>query len=621
MRLDKNLLASAAMLSLMWFYPTSAKADYKPNFNTGRLPKEISASNANGLSPVLECYAAGYTTGGWTVDRVGLKGYCAVSPTHTRSDEACENIMALPELDIEDGMWLRWDALSVHPDFPESYRVEAVAEEGNPVTLLDVDAEEGVWTTHIIPLSEYAGRRLGIRFVCTSTNRFMLAISKLSIGVPSTPEFVTIDSTARYAGIIDSDAALVKVTATNVGATADFPYVECGNGEDSSLYGSYPLSSEWLTGETRTFAFEIPLGENGGKHTYTVVALAAQGSDRVTLCEGTVYASWYTRTLLADKGTGMWCQNCPKGILEMEKLEREFGDAVIGVDTHSYPDLDPLANPSYWDGLGFVAAPYFMLDRLKGSVGGSADGFSRYYDRPTAFKITIDEIRPEGDDAIRVTAGVTTAVDTDNSTDRYRIGYVLTADFYQPDERKFAQHNDVSTPSGDRFYFLPTRIPADLMKYHDVSLTSANAFSGFEKSLPSKLEQGVEYSFSWNVARPELLDDIADGRVVAYLIDTESGAIENTAARSPGQETSVPSLTVNDAALPVVDVIAGGSLRVTLPDAGGYTLDVFDISGCLRLSVSGVANPQDCVAASLCNGFYLVRVTASCGSAIYKIAV
>ena len=72
------------MLSLMWFYPTSAKADYKPNFNTGRLPKEISASNANGLSPVLECYAAGYTTGGWTVDRVGLKGYCAVSPTHTK---------------------------------------------------------------------------------------------------------------------------------------------------------------------------------------------------------------------------------------------------------------------------------------------------------------------------------------------------------------------------------------------------------------------------------------------------------------------------------------------------------------------------------------------------------
>ena len=61
----------ALILSPAWT-AMPAKAEYKPSVNSGRIPKDMTATNVNGLAPVLECYAAGYTTDGWTVDRVGL---------------------------------------------------------------------------------------------------------------------------------------------------------------------------------------------------------------------------------------------------------------------------------------------------------------------------------------------------------------------------------------------------------------------------------------------------------------------------------------------------------------------------------------------------------------------
>lgn len=608
----------ALILSPAWT-AMPAKAEYKPSFNSGRIPKDMTATNVNGLAPVLECYAAGYTTDGWTVDRVGLKGYCAVSPTHTRSGEASENSLLFPELEIAGDEWLKWDAISVAPDFPESYKVVARTDDGATATLFETDGENGTWTTRMISLSAYAGRKVSLEFVCTSVNRFMLAINSISVGAPSSTAFYVTDTTPRFIGFLEQENASVTVSATNTGATASVARIECTDNTTGEVIASADCDGEWPTGEQRRYELGFPLGNENRRYDYTVAAVMTDGETKVALSENFIYASPYAKRLLVDKGTGMWCQNCPRGILELESLERQLGEAVVAVDTHSYPDQDPLANTDYWNGLGFYAAPFFMLDRRDSSKGENTSAFSKFYDTPANFKIDITGISLEGNEEATVTTTVKAAYDTDNGSGRFRIGYVLTADFHEPDNRSFMQQNNTSNPSGERFYFMPSRIPADLMTYHDVSLTAENAFNGFEGSLPEFMEAGNGYDYSWKIKRPELLDDLKNGRVAAYVIDTESKTVDNTTARLLAGGSGIGSIADDSSRL--IEPAGNGRLRLNLESGSEYRLEVFDASGKRVFSRTGNHVCGELTDTGLDAGIYVATVSADCGFSSCRIII
>lgn len=563
----KSLIAFSAVLFSAVSLPQEIAADYTANFNGGRLPKGMTASNANSLGVVAECYAGGYTTDGWTVDRVGLKGYCAVSPTHTRTEEACENILSLPELDIEEGMWLRWDALSVSPDFPEAYHVNAVIEGEGVRELFSIDEESGEWVSRILPLSEFAGRKVKLEFVCCSVNKFMLALRSISVSTPSEPAFMVNDHTPRFAGVMDSDKVAVTVDATNIGADMDVIAIECIDGE-GKVADRLEESGVWTTGANRVYEMEMAV-ESATSPAYRVEAVGA-GGERVKLSEGQVYVSLYPRNVLLDEGTGMWCLNCAKGMLEMESMARSLGNQMIGVATHCQKDQDPLTNEEYWNQLGFYAAPYFKLNRIASSSSGSVSDMSHYYASPTECRVSISNISLQGNESADVTVTVDNGVELDNTSDRYRIGYVVTADFYRPGNRKFYQQNDATNPTSERFYFMPKRIPADLIVFHDVSLTSEAAFSGFEKSLPQEvMTAGGSHEFSWSFERPELLDFLKEGKVVAYIIDTQSGELLNAARKSLDEDSSVDALPSESLQSLETEYHTLQGLRVAKPEAGG----------------------------------------------------
>ena len=610
-------MASMAALSLMWI-PTSAKAGYVINLKNGELPKDIAVVNANGLKPVLNCYKAGYTTDGWTVDRVGLKGYCLLSPTHTQSGTSCENILSLPELKIEADMWLRWEAISLSPDMPESYKVIATPAGGESVTLLEVDGEKSEWTSRLIPLEQFAGCKTRIQFVCNSVNRYMLAISGLSVDVPAGIGFITTDETPRFGGILEQKLPKVRVAVTNVNGDANVDRVECIDKMLGIPFGSESVGGTWSTSETRTF--EFPVGEQSTE--YSVEAVMADG-ERVKLADGFVAISNFTRNLLVDKGTGTWCVNCPQGMLELEELERMFGSNLIAVETHTNLQMDPLTNDAYWSGLGFYAAPWFMLNRIKGSSGSDVGKFGSFYFLSTDFQVTLSDVKLNGNESAEVTATVTTASDIDNSGDRYRIGYVLTADFHETDNFRLMQRNISNSPSYGRFYFMPSLIPSELMTYHDVSLTSDNAFSGIADSLPLSMNKGDGYTCRLRVDRPELLDDIKNGRLVAYVIDTTTGELENAAriSLSDNGSSGTDTFVAENGTLRISSV-SDGLLQLHLPETGDYRLEAFDLSGIRRFSTSGTAvTTAAVVETGLGPGIYLVRVSTPDDTAVARILV
>lgn len=613
----KAKATTMAALAAMLMASPSQGADYTLDLSGSVFPPGVTVSNETGTKPYAGAYKRGYTTEGWTIDRYGTYGYVAVSPTYTETTTACKNVLALPELTIGEGDRLRWHAVSVHPDRKEKYSVVATdADSGEVVTLYSTDEEVGEWSARSVNLSSFAGKKLTISFVCESENRFLLALGNVTVGVPTDTSFECRQTSGVYC---DAAAAAtghtpLTVEITNTGRTLT-------GGEIQFDYNYEPESSQtvegtWETGETRTYTFDAPVRLN---RRSPVQVFFNDGANRTQLLENTLYCSTFTKRLLVDKGTGMWCVNCPAGTLSIEEAERHFGNSMVLVETHNG---DILAEDSYFGQLNFHSLPYMTLNRLKNSGGSNANNFEDFYYRKAEFGIDFIGAEVTGNETATLKVRVRCGDGLDNSAERYRIGYVMTGNFHKDEQvSRWYQKNDCSAPTAYRYYYLPSVIIAPLVYFNNVTLTSDHAFDGFSGSLPAELVSGKDYEYEWEVERPELLEDLKAGRVVAYVLDTESGEAINCAEINLDGSGFVGIDNMQTAAGDrkiSMTVNADGSVSVAADEECDFTIEAWTLDGRKAATVSGHAAPTATVQPGLGRGAYVLRLTSQLGNATAK---
>ncbi|MDE6560559.1 MAG: hypothetical protein K2K75_04175 [Muribaculaceae bacterium] len=526
--ISSMIIASGVVLSALPMQASPEAPAYVLNLSSGKLPKDVETANANGVLPKKEAYKRGYTETGWTVDRLYSLGYVAVTPTYTAGEGSCENILTLPPLKIEKGYRLMWKAQSVYRHFPERYRVEAVAADGSaPIILAEIEEEPYSATSHNVSLSQMEGQEVTLRFVCTSSKGYLLAMWDVQAG-------------------------------------------------------------------------ELPTEQSTEKET------TAEPDDP------------FMRRYLVDKGTGMWCVNCPAGDIAMEQLLEQYGDRVVTVNTHVN---DALGNQAYWDMLNWYAVPTMMLNRIRASAGSNTSKFSQYYDQPTSFAIRLDEIPTPQGRMLEMTAHVNVSETIDNGDGRYRLGYVLTGDYHEPSNPKFVQKNNCNQPSYGPFYYLPSTILPELMYYEDVTLTSEAAFSGIEGSLPALIETGKDYEVRWQAEVPELLPDAEQARVVAYVLDTTSGEVQNTDALRVGVHHTggVRDVYQSESSSILGATRDGVSVRLTAGDT--YCLEIYSITGIQIGSTHGMGRGYEVLPYQLTPGIYIITLTTANTHTSVKVAV
>lgn len=515
-----------------------AEPTYTLTLKSGKIPADVKVENANGVAPDPTGYNRGWTENGWTADRFGDRGSVLLSPTYNAGNEECENILTLPMIEIEESSFLRWDARSVLPDRPEAYTVEIRPEGEEAWTVLEsIQEEKGMWWTRMSSLDDYAGRRAELRFVARTAKGFMLALDKVSVGAAEGTELICLkDNTDRFYGR-HSKNGKIRVTALNAGAES---WGEIGCRIEGGSSSTMEMSgSGWSSGEETELEFTPhintgDLTDGKGEVKYTVYCATDDGE--VIISEGSIYCSNYRITPLIDKGTGMWCNNCPAGVLNAESLKQSFGDGIIIADAH----VDDVLSTGYSDHLGFRAVPYFRVNRDAETGGSSlAPNLSKLAgDSDGNVEIGINDMTLSADqETLSVTAEVKSMNGIDNTTDRYRIGYVVTADIHDEENLAYYQENNCKMVNYDQYFYLPTYILSPLAYFHDVALTEEGAFDGLAGSLPASIpgafpEMTASSTYTWEIRRPGLLDDFKRGRVAAYILDTETGHILNaTAAR------------------------------------------------------------------------------------------
>lgn len=572
-----------SLLAPVWV-SASAAGYFSAGPSGGKFPNNMHTENT-GATPAESVYKNGFTAEGWSVQTVDASSYAFVAPSHSASGLAVESRLSTDPFTVESpDARLRWDAKSMLPGFPETYSVIVTdMADGVSVSVAEIDAEDCTWQTRLVSLADFAGKNISVSFVCRSVDKYMLAVRDIYAGILESGEWLISDNSNRYASV--AEGAYASGTIRNIGAPMDGVSVVCRSGD---LEMTQEISGTVETDSSLDYSFELPVALN--ECTPYIIGIKDKDGNFTRLTSSDVFTSNFVRNLVVDEGTGMWCNNCPDGILVLDKLKREYGDNIIILSCHTGNDV--LALSDYWANLKFYAVPYMMLNRNHDTARGDARNFDKEYHAPTVAEIILPESVSANDGYVSVDATTRFAEGCDNSNGRYKIGYTIVADIYRP-VMPFHQENSLTYPRGEQYYFLPSYIPPTLARFDNVALSEEYAFSGLEGSIPASIEAMTDYGYSFGLSLPDNAMDADNVRLVAYILDTESGIIMNAASSPVVGTTAVDQIECSSSDGPIsVTVTPDRRLLVRGADnAEMLTITIADAAGRVHdKAVSSVAN-------------------------------
>lgn len=314
--------------------------------------------------------------------------------------------------------------------------------------------------------------------------------------------------------------------------------------------------------------FDVPVTVSvpaaNGKHAFTVqitkVNGQANGEADMARGNGTLIALDHStkHRALVEEFTGTWCIWCPRGILGMTNLARDFGDDFIGICAHYN---DPMALPAYSnitpDGL-----PKSIIDRqvecdpYGGTGTTTVYGIDKDYAKAASRLAEADlsltaQWTSEQRTAIAYQSTSTFAYDATDGT--YAVAYVLTADGLTGTGTGWMQRNAYA---GQRNY------PADFdfwckadeyvdgMAYNHVAVATVGLQDGVGGSISPTLVSGQAqtHAGTLDIASNSLVQDKDRLQLIAILLNTSTGQVVNAAKASilPAEADAIANVYESD---------------------------------------------------------------------------
>jgi len=288
---------------------------------------------------------------------------------------------------------------------------------------------------------------------------------------------------------------------------------------------------------------------------------------------------------LLEEYTGTWCGYCPRGFVGLEEMNRLFPDDFIGVSYHNGDAMEVTSQfPSSISGF-----PDAWLDRTL-QVDAFC-GFSAYgvFGIDKVWKLQSETFAPaaidiatewSGEETLQTTAYVTFPLDRDDCP--YEVGFLLVEDGLTGTGSGWTQSNYYNGETGwpesmDLFTQGGSKVSG--LVFNDV-LVARSSLRGIEGSLQAPIVADVaqQYTYTFNMADVKntsgesLVHDKQQLRVVAILIDKESGVVVNAQKAVAGTGTTgVGTVAMQPSEVPASTVYHDmQGRRVTRPGRGIY---------------------------------------------------
>lgn len=559
------------------------------------------------------------TNGSWTSSQVERGDRAAMSSAYTTYDYEVEDWLILPSINIaSDEAVLAWDALSVHYDFRECYKV--MISDGELAShafkeVYSVVDEEYFARRHAISLADYEGKDIYIAFVHTGKNKFVLAIDNIKVGVWN-DDYALVNNT-DVAGKIGDDVEVCGAIR-NLSSDANINPILIVDGEEIPMYpaGDAPLCK---TDAEQPFKFTIPVTEEGVL-AYQL-AVKNDSDEIVWSASDSIYCSAFAHNILVEELSGTWCNQCPAGIITMRKLEHRYRNRIVPVQVRVSDVMeDSLYGSSilYWS----RNLPSIVYDRQISFVSQSAkdDGNIDDVMRMPVSAEVVPTVTYTEQGQLAIASTVRFAKEYDNSNDNYRIGYIITENVVNVDSVLYVQQNICQTAGNREFYYLPSYVPAKLMYYHNVVRGTSSAFNGVAHSLPGEaLVAGVDYTVSDTIDIPASVIDKRNIAVIAVVIEVDKKLVLNSARVSTDEIDWSASVATVERAMANNRVVAYDGIVKVMDITDNATVQLYAIDGRTIGRASG--SGQVIIASHNYQGVAIVAIETIYGTTYKKILI
>lgn len=583
--------------------------------------------------------------------------YCAASHSMYSPAGASDDWMSLPQLTIENAnYWLSFDAQSYLTTKTDSLMVIVLEEDGGYTRftsdLYEAFQERGVvifndqlspgteeedldgeWQSVNISLEQFSGKNIYIAFVNRNVDQSMVFVDNIRVYYNGDFYF---QSTADD-NVVAQDEITIGVRLLITGADTYNDLEATLTAADGDFTSTYSATGLGLTSDSGEYRFEFPeampltIGENN-RYTITVVLDSVTVSQTSTIGD---LAFETTKRVVLEEGTGMWCGNCPGGILAIEYMENLFGDRFVPISIHdgtSGYDLYPYND--YNSYLGITAFPQGRVNRidtLYAPLYSGTDGYS--FSSPTGNQTFLDVVQREFESIAEADITITNAYyDTERSTVRVagNVNYALTQSGLNQNIVFVVVENGLTGLQNNYYYNYTDEIFGDfgsggIYGTAQPTITHQNVarrvlgslFVGVSGLIPVSVEANDPVDFDIYYSMPENVTNWGNAEVVAMLTNANTGRVINAArvAFEAGEANAI-----SDATTDAVNIsVSGGRGLVNVAAPAGATVSVYDLSGVLVARAT--ADGSTAISTNGRSGLMIVSVNADGISEQRKVIV
>ena len=359
----------------------------------------------------------------------------------------------------------------------------------------------------------------------------------------------------------------------------DLEYSLAGNTGTQHIDLDEPVGG--IFGKVYAATLSIPEIKQSGNYTLDVKVTKVNGVDNMdaALLASTPIIALNTvpkhRTLL-EEYTGTWCGWCPRGYVALETLAALYPDDYVLISYHNADPMEILnvdlfpshveGFPSAWIDRVWDVDPYYGTSEKDMGV---ADDMARRAKQFGEADIQLGAALSESGVSVKVTTEVTFPYDVTDS--KYALEYVLVEDGLTGTGSDWNQSNYYSGGgNGDMSFFDEAEDYVPGLLFNDVAVLMSQ-IGGINGSIPANVEADKpvthQYTFylydALNTRGQKVIQDTNKLKVVALLINQETGAVVNANKVKVGESTGVNTIQNNDSKMVAVDYYDLGGRKLS----------------------------------------------------------
>jgi hypothetical protein len=440
-------------------------------------------------------------------------------------------------------------------------------------------------------------------------------------------------------GLAGQTSAL-SFTARNLGTTAitsfDISVVQNGGTPVKQSVTGVNIASLGTYVANITTPFTLIAGTNTFTATISNVnGAGADGdaSDDVASATINVVQAAAGKMLVAEEGTGTWCQWCPRGAVYMDLMTKKYKNYFAGIAIHNN---DPMTLTDYDKAFGALITGYpsAMADRVD-VIDPSAleDSFmKRIVVAPAGFLVN-GAIFDANTRELKIS--ITTTI-KQNITGDYKMACVLTEDSVSGTTAKYNQANAYAGGASGvmgGFELLPNPVPAAKMNYDHVARKLSPSFAGLSNAYGASANAGQVFTYNFDYTLPAAWD-VNQLHIIGMMI-TPDGIIENAASATISEATTngyIPGILVginSEAYAPdAIQLVPNpandfSNISINLKTESAVTVEVYSVDGTLIASktygklIGAYYLPVE--TQQLSQGMYFVKVNVNHQQSVLKL--